>query len=561
MRALIKIIIIFFISFENQAQILISEDFESGGLNPLITYETVGSFSSQPGIKNNTNFGSTNVFSFGKSTCSASCFNNFKTTLIITFLNPTFVESINWSEMEIDNNWGSQGQLLLDDVVFSGVTLGAQPVNSGVPDNSARNQNHIINQTVTSIKFVVNDITNLSEIIIDNLQITGTPTQNLVVAYEYWFDNDYSNKITNTTPNLQQVDITTNIETNALNLGLHTINFRFKDNLGEWSTILSSYFYKTPPNLNITSPKIVEFEYWFDDDYANKIVSPASNAASFSINTNEDISTLSDGLHAINTRFKDEENNWSSIQSDFFYKIPLNLNIISPKIVEFEYWFDDDYANKIVSPGSNVASFSINTNEDVSTLPDGLHAINARFKDEENNWSIVQSNFFYKTPNNTIILKDITAYEYWFNDDYANVTNLTIGPNQLENLNTFVVPENTGLGIGNHHINIRFQDSNGKWSSILSEPFDIITLDTPNIETLKNLVIYPNPSNGELNIDFGKNYNHINISAYDTNGKKVYETSNQNSLNLKIQLNLPAGFYLITITADNKNTTRKLIIK
>ena len=561
MRALIKIIIIFFISFENQAQILISEDFESGGLNPLITYETVGSFTSQPGIKNNTNFGSTNVFSFGKSTCSASCFNNFKTTLIITFLNPTFVESINWSEMEIDNNWGSQGQLLLDDVVFSGVTLGAQPVNSGVPDNSARNQNHIINQTVTSIKFVVNDITNLSEIIIDNLQITGTPTQNLVVAYEYWFDNDYSNKITNTTPNLQQVDITTNIETNALNLGLHTINFRFKDNLGEWSTILSSYFYKTPPNLNITSPKIVEFEYWFDDDYANKIVSPASNAASFSINTNEDVSTLPDGLHAINTRFKDEENNWSSIQSDFFYKIPLNLNIISPKIVEFEYWFDDDYANKIVSPGSNVASFSINTNEDVSTLPDGLHAINARFKDEENNWSIVQSNFFYKTPNNTIILKDITAYEYWFNDDYANVTNLTIGPNQLENLNTFVVPENTGLGIGNHHINIRFQDSNGKWSSILSEPFDIITLDTPNIETLKNLVIYPNPSNGELNIDFGKNYNHINISAYDTNGKKVYETSNQNSLNLKIQLNLPAGFYLITITADNKNTTRKLIIK
>ena len=560
MRALI-IIIIFFISFENQAQILISEDFESGGLNPLITYETVGSFTSQPGIKNNTNFGSTNVFSFGKSTCSASCFNNFKTTLIITFLNPTFVESINWSEMEIDNNWGSQGQLLLDDVVFSGVTLGAQPVNSGVPDNSTRNQNHIINQTVTTIKLVVSDITNLSEIIIDNLQINGTPTQNLVVAYEYWFDNDYSNKITNTTPNLQQVDITTNIETNALNLGLHTINFRFKDNLGEWSTILSSYFYKTPPNLNITSPKIVEFEYWFDDDYANKIVSPASNAASFSINTNEDVSTLTDGLHAINTRFKDEENNWSSIQSDFFYKIPQNLDIVNPKIIEFEYWFDDDYANKIVSLASNVTSFSINTNEDVSTLSDGLHAINARFKDEENNWSIVQSNFFYKTPNNTIILKDITAYEYWFNDDYANVTNLTIGPNQLENLNTFVVPENTGLGIGNHHINIRFQDSNGKWSSILSEPFDIITLDTPNIETLKNLVIYPNPSNGELNIDFGKNYNHINISAYDTNGKKVYETSNQNSLNLKIQLNLPAGFYLITITADNKNTTRKLIIK
>ena len=389
----------------------------------------------------------------------------------------------------------------------------------------------------------------------------GFNAQNTINSFEYWFDNDYTNRISVPTGNVTTFSVNTNLDVSTLTTGLHAINAITKDNNGISSVVVSDFFYVLPVNTSVNSPKIVEFEYWFDDDYTNKIVTSGNNMASFSINTNEDVSTLSDGLHAINARFKDEENNWSIIQSNFFYKIPQNLDIANPKIIEFEYWFDDDYTNKIVAPASNIASFSINTNEDVSTLSDGLHAINARFKDEENNWSIVQSNFFYKTPNNSIILKDIIAYEYWFNDDYANVTNLAIGPNQIENLDTFVVPENIGLGIGNHYFNIRFQDTEGEWSTILSETFEIITLETPTNNTIKNLTIYPNPTNGNLNLDFGKTYTEISINCYDFNGRKVFQTKKENSINTQIQLNLPSGFYILTIEADNEIASRKIIIR
>ena len=416
-----------------------------------------------------------------------------------------------------------------------------------------------------AINAITKDNNGISSVVVSDffyvLPVNTSVNSPKIVEFEYWFDDDYTNKIVTSGNNMASFSINTNEDVSTLSDGLHAINARFKDEENNWSIIQSNFFYKIPQNLDIANPKIIEFEYWFDDDYTNKIVAPASNIASFSINTNEDVSTLSDGLHAINARFKDEENNWSIIQSNFFYKIPQNLDIANPKIIEFEYWFDDDYTNKIVAPASNIASFSINTNEDVSTLSDGLHAINARFKDEENNWSIVQSNFFYKTPNNSIILKDIIAYEYWFNDDYANVTNLAIGPNQIENLDTFVVPENIGLGIGNHYFNIRFQDTEGEWSTILSETFEIITLETPTNNTIKNLTIYPNPTNGNLNLDFGKTYTEISINCYDFNGRKVFQTKKENSINTQIQLNLPSGFYILTIEADNEIASRKIIIR
>ena len=191
----ILLITFLFIVFEINSQTIINEGFESGILNPAISFQSTGSFSSSPGIINNTNFGSTKVFSFGKSTCGSSCFDNYKTTLIVTFPSPTLVDSIKWKEMEIDGNWGSQGQVLLDDVVFGGATLGAMPVNSTVPNSTPQLKAISINQMVTTIKFMVNDITNASEIIMDDLQIKYTSIPK-IVGYEYWFNNDYANKTT-----------------------------------------------------------------------------------------------------------------------------------------------------------------------------------------------------------------------------------------------------------------------------------------------------------------------------------------------------------------------------
>ncbi|UOE42115.1 T9SS type A sorting domain-containing protein [Chryseobacterium suipulveris] len=168
---LITLIAVLATTMTVNAQSLLDEGFESGSFNPLISFETIGSFSSSPGIVSNTNFGSSKAFSFGKSVCAASCFNSYVTTLVINFSVPTLVENISWKEMEIGGNWGSQGQLLLDDGLYASDALGALPVNSGVADVVPRLKSFSINQTVTSIKLRVNDITSASEIILDDLQI------------------------------------------------------------------------------------------------------------------------------------------------------------------------------------------------------------------------------------------------------------------------------------------------------------------------------------------------------------------------------------------------------
>jgi hypothetical protein len=162
----------FFFKVQSQ-QVLLFENFESGVLNPLLTVQTVGSFNSNPGIKNNNNFGSTKAFGFGQSTCPMSCFYNYTSSLTITFPTPTLVDSIKWSEMELFDNWGSWGELYVNDILLPGSSMGAQPNNSGTPDPTPRHQAYAVNQIVTTIKFYVVDITNSSEITIDDLIVTS----------------------------------------------------------------------------------------------------------------------------------------------------------------------------------------------------------------------------------------------------------------------------------------------------------------------------------------------------------------------------------------------------
>lgn len=216
MKKINSLLILFLaIAFEINAQMVMNEGFESGVLNPSISFVSTGAFSSAPGIINNTNFGSTKAFSFGKSICGSNCFDNYKTTLIVTFPAPTFVDSIKWKEMEIDGNWGSQGQVLLDDVVFGAATLGAIPVNSGVPNSTPQLKSIRIKQLVTTIKFVVTDITNASRIIIDDLQIKYTVTPK-IAGYEYWFNHDFANKTTTKVTATQQLLMNQTVPTTGL---------------------------------------------------------------------------------------------------------------------------------------------------------------------------------------------------------------------------------------------------------------------------------------------------------------------------------------------------------
>ena len=90
---------------------VLSEDFEDGILDQRISIETIGSFTSDPGIQDITNFGSTKAFGFGLSTCGASCFDNYVTSFLITLEEPTYISYVKFKEMELRNIFEERFQL------------------------------------------------------------------------------------------------------------------------------------------------------------------------------------------------------------------------------------------------------------------------------------------------------------------------------------------------------------------------------------------------------------------------------------------------------------------
>jgi PKD repeat protein len=299
-------------------------------------------------------------------------------------------------------------------------------------------------------------------------------TQRDLVAYEYWFDGDYANAVEVATPVQELVSINELLATSGLNTGIHTFNIRFKDNTQQWSSVLSQFFYKTPQAIS-TQRDLVAYEYWFDGDFANavEVATPVQEL----VNINELLATsgLNSGIHTFNIRFKDNTQQWSSVLSQFFYKTPQAVST-QRDLVAYEYWFDGDFANAVEVATPVQELVSINELLATSGLNTGIHTFNIRFKDNTQQWSSVLSQFFYKTPQAVSTQRDLVAYEYWFDGDYANAVEVATPVQELVSINELLAT--SGLNTGIHTFNIRFKDNTQLWSGVLSQFFYKTTIES-----------------------------------------------------------------------------------
>ena len=72
--------------------------------------------------------------------------------------------------------------------------------------------------------------------------------------------------------------------------------------------------------------------------------------------------------------------------------------------------------------------------------------------------------------------------------------------------------------------------------------------------------IFPNPSNGELNITLNKKpYAKAQLAIADLLGRKILEMENV-SMETNLVLNQPQGIYLVTISTDTEIYTKRIII-
>lgn len=109
--------------------------------------------------------------------------------------------------------------------------------------------------------------------------------------------------------------------------------------------------------------------------------------------------------------------------------------------------------------------------------------------------------------------------------------------------------------------------SQGSTSSVMdgTEAFDVPTecnLGVGNNTEVKNsFIIYPNPTNGKLNVQSRFDVGRANISIFDVNGRKVFHKEIEMTYTGNIDVsNLNPGIYIIQVEGGEYAQTSKLII-
>jgi len=238
-------------------------------------------------------------------------------------------------------------------------------------------------------------------------------------------------------------------------------------------------------SYNISAQQVTQYEYWTDGSFATRTsVNLASPAADVTVSFQYNTAALSNGMHSLNTRFRDSNGKWSCVQTDYFFKTAA-LGSGTNTIMATEYWFDADFAGRTAETLSSPANDAvISKSLDVSALSNGLHALNFRFQDASGQWSCVQTDYFFKTTAIGAGTNNITATEYWFDTDFTGRTAETLS----SPANDAVISKSldvTALSNGLHALNYRFQDAVGQWSCVQTDYF----MKTPTLGLDSNIMV------------------------------------------------------------------------
>ncbi|MDD5570153.1 MAG: PKD domain-containing protein [Bacteroidales bacterium] len=312
-----------------------------------------------------------------------------------------------------------------------------------------------------------------------------SPLTNKISSYEYWVDNNYAGKVLIAVGPAENYQLIDSILMSSLTNGLHTFHIRFKDEAGQWSSVLSQFFQKIPAGTTVDA-KMTAYEYWIDNNYAGKVFAGVSPSQNYQLLDSLPFASISNGLHTIHMRFKDQKGQWSSVLSQFFQKLPLGATA-DAKIMAYEYWIDNNYSGKVSANVTPSQNFQLLDSLPFTSASVGLHTLHIRFKDQKQQWSSVLSQFFQKLPNTLCVPNLITAYKYWvdISDSTMRTVYLAVPTNPynlLSDLDLKHIPK------GNHTINFQFKDTLGLWSSVLTDTIYKFPTPTANFIADKYLL-------------------------------------------------------------------------
>ena len=184
-----------------------------------------------------------------------------------------------------------------------------------------------------------------------------------------------------------------------------------------WSLLICGFY--------VGAQNIVKAEYFIDADNGLGLNTeiPIITGEAIDLAFDLPLVGVSAGYHMLHVRVQDEHGKWSLYANTSFLKLPDVLP--SGQISEAEYFFDNDpgYGNGTTIPvtGSEsevVLIFDV----DFSSLPEGLHVLNARVKNSNNFWSMTDLSFIQVVPNADDF--KISRLDYHFEGDDGFVSSI-----------------------------------------------------------------------------------------------------------------------------------------
>lgn len=240
---------------------------------------------------------------------------------------------------------------------------------------------------------------------------------------EYWIDNDYEHRTLTTISGDEYTSGATLIDVSTLTPGVHFYNVRVQDQDGIWGATQRYIFSIPAVAANSTPADLQNIEYWIDNDYEHRTLTTISGDTYNLDDIEIDLTGYTPGVHFYNVRVQDADGIWGAPQRIIF-SIPAVTSGETPKnLKQYEYWIDDDYANKKTRAAADDEypdDFSIS----VSSLSPGVHYLNLRVQDLDDIWGAPQRTLFsIPVPQPSTVEKLITGYSYAFNDNaYTSVT-------------------------------------------------------------------------------------------------------------------------------------------
>lgn len=318
----------------------------------------------------------------------------------------------------------------------------------------------------------------------------------------------------------------------------------------QWLIIVGWALFFGKNSLN--AQNLTQYEYWIDNDYAGRIT---TNFSGTNVIETHSFTAVPQGLHAVHYRAKDDNSAWSSVVTGMYLFAQTNL-------LAYEYWFDNNYANKVV------VNLPVASTDSIFSLPPNIlsggncglfNSIHIRFKQSSTGWSSVFSYKGLPCTDNALV-----AYRTWFDADYANVNTIQL-PAPIPTLQGNIILNTTGLVLGQtYQLRTQFKDNKNNWSSVITKSY--IHTNVANEKPLEyaTFTVYPNPSNGIFHLNLNDFQGEkITFGVMDIKGKTIIESTIENVSNASpVSFSLkdyPQGVYIIKLTTQKGISISRIV--